>query len=183
MPNELPFRLNRKKTHEVVLWVASKHEGGMDYYRVLKTILDADVYHLNEYGRPVTGDEYVAMRYGPVPDFAYQLVKLDPLAIESVGEVALERLSHGHKDFLIKATRAPDLKLLSESDIEALERSWGRCKDKTFDQLHAMYADHVAYKKVWANKTTDADVMNMADFVEDDSLREELKEVASRIQV
>src|SRR5260370_34242127 len=48
---------------------------GVTQYDILKTIFLADKAHLNKYGRPITFDNYVAMRAGPVPSLAYDLLK------------------------------------------------------------------------------------------------------------
>ncbi len=39
----------------------------VEQYDILKTLFLADKSHLNKFGRPVTFDNYFAMRAGPVP--------------------------------------------------------------------------------------------------------------------
>src|SRR5690606_8390266 len=46
-----------------------------DLYSVMKMLYLADKTHLGRYGRTITGDDYVAMPKGPVPDHSYALCK------------------------------------------------------------------------------------------------------------
>jgi len=179
MQNDLQFRFNPRKAIEAILWVATRRPEGVDYYKILKTLLDADVYHLNTYGRILTGDQYVAMAHGPVPDYAYQIIKGELLAVHDLGEIPF---SVGDKS-MVCPKRPPEMDQLSESDVEALEHGWMRCKDLSFNELHALYADHPAYKKVWEHKSTGSDLINIADFLEDKTSLEELKELAPRLQI
>lgn len=41
--------------------------GQVNKYNLMKIIFAADKYHLNKYGRSVTGDYYINMEYGTVP--------------------------------------------------------------------------------------------------------------------
>ncbi|WP_409530306.1 Panacea domain-containing protein [Shinella sp.] len=47
----------------------------MGRFHALKTLYYADRAHLQRYGRPITGDRYIAMENGPVPSYAYNAVK------------------------------------------------------------------------------------------------------------
>ena len=46
-------------------------------YDIVKSLFLADKAHLNRYGRPITFDNYFAMKDGPVPNLAYNLLKRD----------------------------------------------------------------------------------------------------------
>jgi hypothetical protein len=49
----------------------------VDFHTVLKVLFFADVNHLNNYGRPIVGDDYVALPHGPVPQTTYDILKAD----------------------------------------------------------------------------------------------------------
>src|ERR1700733_613301 len=61
---------NYKKILEAILFLINESERRGLYvteYDIDKAVFLADVKHLNEYGRPITFDNYVAMVHGPVP--------------------------------------------------------------------------------------------------------------------
>ncbi len=104
--------------------IAEAQELGENFtqYDIVKTLFLADRSHLNDYGRPVTFDNYCAMYHGPVPSFAYDLLKGNARALQKVGEKppwtrkkARELAFH-----YSVARRKCDLAALSSSDKQAL---------------------------------------------------------------
>lgn len=70
------FKVNANKAIEVILWFCSQSANNkVNVYNVLKTIFYAEIDHLNKYGRPIIGDNYMAMDYGTVPSLIYDLIK------------------------------------------------------------------------------------------------------------
>lgn len=96
---------------------------GADLYSVMKMLYLADKAHLGRYGRTITGDVYVAMQRGPVPDRAYNLCKFvrgdrthfDPLP----GARELFQLTGNDIALLCD----PDMDELSRSDVAALDEA------------------------------------------------------------
>lgn len=92
-----------------------------DLYSVMKMLYLADKVHMGRYGRTITGDEYVAMEKGPVPERSYNLCKFvrgnrssfDPLPN------ARDLLGMEGNNFILR--REPDLNELSRSDLQALD--------------------------------------------------------------
>jgi hypothetical protein len=122
MRNKIEFKINEKKSLEAVLYLASKSPGKkINIYNLLKMLFEADKYHLNQHARPVTGDCYVKMEYGTVPSSIYNLIKKEPLAFSSLELQEFPFETHGN--FIIPS-REPDLKVFSESDLEALNRGY-----------------------------------------------------------
>lgn len=76
---------------------------GLTRHQALKLLYLADLLHLERYGRPITGDVYVAMDYGPVPSKTYDLIKQ-----ESGSGPQLPKIQ-------------ADLEELSRSDIQVLD--------------------------------------------------------------
>ena len=62
------FNVNKQKAIETLVYIASKR-AGLDVFHVCKVVLYADLLHFRKFGRPVTGDQYCAMKDGPVPSF------------------------------------------------------------------------------------------------------------------
>src|SRR5947208_11944301 len=88
------FNFNETKTIEALVLVADQWPGITPFF-VAKVLFFADRNHLRDYGRPVTGDLYIAMADGPVPSRAYDVLKDnldffgDPEAI--IGALQIDR--------------------------------------------------------------------------------------------
>lgn len=93
---------------------------GADLYSVMKMLYLADRAHLERFGRTVTGDEYVAMKNGPVPDRAYNLCKFVRHEREHFDAAPHARELLRMEEHRIELLAEPDLEELSRSDISAL---------------------------------------------------------------
>ncbi|MGC8476313.1 MAG: Panacea domain-containing protein [Acetobacteraceae bacterium] len=139
------FTFNAPKTLEAVLFLVGRRQGGMDRHSILKLLFFADVDHLNRYGRPITGDQYRALTYGPVGQGAYDLLKLDPLALEAFDEEPFPLEAVGR--FHIRPGRAFNAALLSRSDVAALSRAFETYGALDFDGRTDASHRHVAYQR------------------------------------
>jgi uncharacterized phage-associated protein len=130
--SKIEFKANPRKALEAVLYVLSKRTK-VNQYNILKIIFEADKYHLNHHARPVTGDLIVKMDFGTVPSLVYDMLKQQKNALIAVGldEFPFKRDSQ----YMISATRAPALDLLSKSDIEALDHGIEEYIDLSFSQV------------------------------------------------
>ena len=72
-PIRFPF--NERKALAAATHLLAKNDGCMPYMRLLKLLYLADRAALMEYGRPITGDRYVAMKLGPVLSNVYDRIK------------------------------------------------------------------------------------------------------------
>ena len=57
---------NYKKITQALNWLARKEGGEINKMKAIKLVWMADRLHLREYGRPITNDDYIAMKFGPV---------------------------------------------------------------------------------------------------------------------
>lgn len=108
-----PFRFDAKKAVEIILYIA-KRVPEPDRLHINKIVYTADRYHLGNYGRFICGDKYRNMDKGAVPSGIYDFLKgtRDPLDRSFARQ--------GHR---IKPKRDANADLLSESDIECLDRA------------------------------------------------------------
>jgi hypothetical protein len=117
------YRTNHDKLLEALVLLAELAPG-IDVFHAAKCLFYADKWHLNEYGRPVTGDVYVAMDQGPVPSSAYDMVKLNERRLD--GEM-LSRISEAlqitgeHRN--LTPRRPANRRLFSRTDIRCIERA------------------------------------------------------------
>ena len=169
----IKFKFNKQKSIEAVLYLISKSgKNSYDLYKIIKMIFEADKYHLNNYMRPVTGDNFVAMTCGIVPSSIYDLCKIeDP-------EAAFYRRSKR----IIVANRIPDCDHLSESDIEALDIAYEKIVDKTFDEIYEMnHRENPAWGKNHVKGSSKP--IEFEQIINDPKMIEELKDIASNMVI
>lgn len=143
--NLIHFQINFKKALEVILWLINKSPG-LGFHAILKLLFFADKYHINKFGRPVVGDRYVAMQYGPVASVTYDILKGEMLAIEMSGEDPLPFEVRHQGSPHVYPKRLPNLDMLSESDIEALDHSFNLYGSMNFQELSRISHNDPAYK-------------------------------------
>lgn len=167
------FNFDEAKAVETLAYIAQAWPGITPFY-LSKVAFFADRNHLRKYGRPVTGDAYIAMDNGPVPTRIYDIVKgnldffgapdaiLEALTIEQTGKY--------HE---VRAKRPPNMDLLSETDVAELSSAIRFCKGKSVGELSNMTHQEPA----WADAPRNAE-MNLELLVPED-MREEVRETAA----
>jgi uncharacterized phage-associated protein len=168
------FNFNETKTLEAVVFIARKWPEITPFF-LAKTLFFADRNHLRAYGRPVTGDVYIAMADGPVPSHVYDMVKdnLDffgnPAAI--VQAIKVDRGNRRYSE--ITAARDPDLDALSETDIEELLAAIKFCRGKSFNELRSLTHQERAWAEAPANTEMNPELLVP------DEMQEEVREHAA----
>lgn len=158
------FKLDPHTTRilEAVLYLiheADNRNQSVTQYSLVKSLFLADKSHLNRFGRPITFDNYVAMDHGPVPSFAYSLLKGDVDLKQSYGldaplwdRVAAPDISKSAFRFT-KPIRKPNLDLLSKSDIDALSDALTVVSRLSFSQLRKLTHGDPAYIDAWEDES------------------------------
>lgn len=114
-------RFDYQKATQAINFFARKGSGlKINKMLVLKLIWATDRYHLRKYGRPVIGDEYVAMSFGPVPSGVKDIAEGSGILADEESTYSKEFI--GLTDsYTIQSRKEPDLDVFSDSDLEALE--------------------------------------------------------------
>lgn len=145
---------DREKIQEAILFVMSLADD-LSQYDIAKTLFLADRNHLNRHGRPITFDNYVAMEHGPVPSFAYDVLKP---ATDHAARMAVTRPWVSAPDPVnpninrFTRLREPDLSFLSETDRSALRSAWETVRALSFEQLRRVTHEDPAYIEAWARR-------------------------------
>ncbi len=111
----------------------------------------ADKGHLDAYGRPVFFDNYVATANGPAGVAATEM--LDPVfdwstcGMDAAPWIS-EMLSEGPS---LRGTRAPNLRRLSQTDVEALTNALAMVAALDVRQLRLFTHRQTAYAAAWRN--------------------------------
>ena len=116
-------------------------------YDILKTLFLADRAHLNKYGRPITFDNYVAMRAGPVPSRAYNLLKATSIRKKPLPWDKAQ--VPGGKVYYSNPGHTTFADVLSESDRDALQEAYDVVKNLTFQQIRRLTHSDPAYVEAW----------------------------------
>lgn len=126
---------NRKLT-ELVLYILGKI-GGADFYHAFKILYFAEMKHLAKWGSRIVPDEFCALKYGPVPTKLYDAVKELNHPDMSLSKELSEVIQFAGEDApnILLPKREANLRLLSKSEIEALDQSIEENKSLTFGQL------------------------------------------------
>ncbi len=142
--------LDKEKAIEALVYIAQKVPG-VGRFHAAKILYFAERFHLREFGRPIVGDQYIAMENGPVPSFAYNVLK-DALG-ENERELAkgalIESDAYRHPEY--EAGRDPDLSYFSATDIECLDRAINHCAKRSFGSISDETHKHRAWDQAIRN--------------------------------
>ena len=125
----ITFRTNYEKAIEALLYIVHKLGVRANKYCCIKALFEADKYHLNTYGRTVTSDSYIAMEHGTVPSFILNFIKHEAYYCESKKNI------NTSVEHILSSTDAVNLDLLSESDIEALDKGVEKYSELSFQEI------------------------------------------------
>lgn len=70
----IKFNFNERKAVQVAARLLAHNGGEMNYMALMKLLYLVDREALLRFGRPVTGDQVVAMKHGPVLSRVFDLV-------------------------------------------------------------------------------------------------------------
>ncbi len=174
------FRFNADRAYQAILWML-RQASPLDLHTILKACYFADKSHLNEFGRPVFGATYRAMKYGPVPLEIYEMLKSEPIWRWETGRDAFPWRVRGRGQ--IKGSDKlpqPNLGAFSESDLEHLEAGFARARSMTFEER-----TRETHGPDW--QKANLGIIDYADMIEDgpdrDEKIEELRGIASRMVI
>ncbi len=150
---------NLEKSLQAVLYVANRLRR-KDFHKIFKVIYFADREHLSKYGRPITGDTYIAMKDGPVPskiDDIFKAVRGDSFFAPDAVEYA--ELFGVHDWYFIAPKTDANLDYLSQSDIEELDDSLSEYGHLSWDEVRERSHDY-AWRATPENRQIDiSDIM------------------------
>jgi len=159
----IDFVVDKAKAIEALIYVASR-KGQVTRFSAAKILYFADLEHLQNFGRPITGDYYVAMENGPVPSFVYDVLKgTSSPSDKALVETAIAPVD-GANFPTVKALRDPDLVVFSKSDLNALDHAIEHVGARSFGSISDETHKHTGWKRAGLNaKMAFADMLDGAD--------------------
>ena len=175
------YRPNYQKILEAIVFVSGKHPG-RGFHHILKTLYYADKFHLQKYGRPILGDTYVKMPFGPVGSITYDILKMSdylPSEIADQAEAALQ--TSRDKVPRVNARRSAELSLFSESDLMCLGEALAFCDDIPFPDLTELTHQEQAWLQAEMHKEMDYELMVDDDIEHRGDLLTHIRETSTTI--
>lgn len=158
MQRRIKMRPNIKRILESILLLIEYAEESKTYltqYEIVKSLFVADIRHLNEYGRPITFDNYSALEFGPVPSESYEMLKPSYDGARYFGEPwpLWDRLPSPQDSpsayKFVRPKRLSNRRILSKSDMTAIKGAMQDVKRLRFKGVRDWTHDHPAYKAAW----------------------------------
>ena len=145
---------NKARILEAILLLiqrAQKEGFDVTQYDLVKSLFIADTSHLKVYGRPITYDNYSAMEHGPVPRFAYDMLKPGFEGAKFFGEWPLWGSEKAYRTVrhYKNPVREPNLRRLSVSDVTCLEEAQDIVRTLGFGGTRDFTHKHPAYMAAW----------------------------------
>lgn len=166
---KIEFKVNYKKTLEAILYILNSRPR-VNMYNLLKVVFEADKIHLNQAGRPVTGDTYLKLEHGTVPHTVYnEFFKFDEIALQIAGEDAFPYRKVA--PYYYEATRQADLDYLSKSDIRALNQGIEKYIDLPFGEVRELNHE----ERCWIESTLNCEI-DFRKMIDNPEVLEELEE-------
>lgn len=163
----LQFKFDKEKCTSVLSYITQNLENA-DYLRVFKVLYFAEQKHLARFGRPIVGDNYIAMKHGPVPSNIYnELGKIENGIGKMIDNLMKNNVSfsdyfevkknNNGKSIFLKIN--PDLDAISESEFICLNESLKENKKLSFNDL-----SNKSHDKAWekANVNDEMDILAIA---------------------
>lgn len=122
------LEFDHKKATQAVNYLASKAGGTINKMKAIKLLYFAERYHLRKYGRPIVNDSYWALKYGPIQSMVKDILDQDPFLADEEKRYAEQYLKQPfwHGRYHIASAEEADLKVFSQTDIEALNFSYDK---------------------------------------------------------
>lgn len=158
-----------QKATQAINYLATKSKNQkINKMKAIKLIWLADRYHLRKYGRPIIGDVYFAMPYGPVGSSVKDIA-------DSTTFLAQEEAEYSGKyirktDQYVTSLLPPDLDVFSQTDVEALTfvlENFGKYDRFELAEMSHEYPEWSKFGNQFKSKTTTREKMSYIDFFDD----------------
>ena len=155
------FKIHKAKTLNAMLFILEKLGGTTDFHKLFKVLYFADQKHLLSFGRPISGDLYIGMEYGPVPSVVYDILK--SVKKDNTWPLFSENYTEWFEvtGYMVRGKAAPNLDELSESDIIFLGQSVEENSNLDFKQLVDKSHDY-AWKNAQNEQMNEMNVLDIA---------------------
>jgi uncharacterized phage-associated protein len=146
----LRFKPNPEKMVNAMAFLVSKCHA-CTKMKLFKLMYFADKEHLLKYGRPITGDHYVRMEWGPTPSASYDMTKGKGPSSRLVLFQSILSV-HGNN---IKNLKSPNMMVFSNSDEKMLNEIIEK-----YGHLSAAKLSDLSHKEATWTKTPENEIID-----------------------
>lgn len=125
---------DQKVALEAILYLA-EHSASPTFHHIAKLLYFADRMHLEQYGRFICGDRYVAMKHGPVPSGVYDMIKAAQHGVQYLHFPEAEGAFDVIGRYTVRPHRSADQGWFSSSDLTCLNEALRMYDRYTFEQM------------------------------------------------
>lgn len=135
--------LDREKLKAAIVFISSHPSvESLGLTKMYKLIYFSDAAHLREYGKSITGSEYVKYQHGPVPSRGEKCIK----QLKRSGLIESEKVPYGGYEMIaLKALGAPDESVFEEDELNTLASVCERLGGRTAAELSELSHDEPAW--------------------------------------
>lgn len=163
------MKFDYRKATQAINLLANRYDGKkINKMKALKLIWAADRYHMRKYGRPVIGDKYIAMKFGPVASGVKDIMDGNVLQDEYL-EYADDFIKEIDR-YNIRSVSDVDKDVFSESDLEALNfalENFGNIDRFKLSKMTHDYPEWKRYQQVLESGKSIWEVISYMDFFND----------------
>ncbi len=167
--------LSIEKILEIMKTLQDGHRN-MPYMSMIKLVFFAERFHIRNFGFPLTGDMYYAMKHGPVPSVVKNVINKEYLHMGFISEkqrelietsVVLKDRNQNDKlaSFSIKNKSYFDLSKSASASIEFTLINFGSFDQKKLIDITHAYPEWTRYKELF--KTDSTNILRQDIFFED----------------
>jgi uncharacterized phage-associated protein len=163
------FDFDPERAVAAVAYLAAQQIPDLTKWRICKLLYLADRVHLAHYGRPITGDAYYALRWGPIPSQTLDALDDENELAMDLADVLEKSASGRYPTYSAKSGADARWKdALSVSDTRVLNETVERYRRMSFDELGRTVHDTPAFKKAWEAREPGEEraLMSFEDFFE-----------------
>jgi uncharacterized phage-associated protein len=160
----LRFNFELSKGIAMLEYLLKLTGGEYNYMALLKLAFFADRYHLRTYARPVSGDEYFALKLGPVPSRMKDI-------ISELDSYRTHIKHNGRYDVYLQRGQIKKDEF-SESDIEAMNFAFeyfgeiGKKDEFRLANITHAYPEWEKYREIFTMNPNGREKMNYLDFLQ-----------------
>jgi uncharacterized phage-associated protein len=155
---------NKRKILQALNYLASCQDGKtISEMKAYKLLWLADRYHLRQYARTITHDNYYAMQYGVVPPTAKAMV--DNLS----NSVRNQKYIQKADKYYYKSINEVDMDVFSDSDVEVLNlilKNFDRMSPQALSNLSHSFPEWKKYESHLTNGNKRSYKVDINDFFE-----------------
>ena len=170
---KIEFVLNGRRVIHVILYIIQQSGGEINKYKFMKIIFEADRYHLNKYGRVVTGDLYKKKAFGPAPAAILDTLTGRRKLTRYLRAMGMKELPYKYNKEreVVYSSVPPNDRFFPKYAVEAIEHGIEKCRGLSVSEIK-----QESYKEVSWQDTDSDDYIPFELIIENKEVLEQLSE-------